>query len=199
MSVTGLRKGRSEVRETKPVRPVPDELINVTLPFLTEVVQAMVCFQRLTGCRPEDVCNLRPCDVDMEGIVWCYAPDTHKMQHMGYGRRIYIGPRAQEIIRLWLERTSDACCFNPKESSQASCAKRRRHRRTPITPSQLKRKAKRKPTRVPGDRYTRHSYNQAMGRACMRAGVPKWTPNQLRHSRGTEARLAAVASPHHTR
>ena len=32
------------------------------------------------------------------------------------------------------------------------------------------------------------SYRQAIRRACQRAGVPVWLPNQLRHSRLTEIR-----------
>ena len=40
----------------------------------------------------------------------------------------------------------------------------------------------------PGDQYTKDSYNRAVNRACEAANVPAWTPNQLRHSTGTEAR-----------
>ena len=41
---------------------------------------------------------------------------------------------------------------------------------------------------MPGDRYTRFSYNQAVKRACRRANVSPWCPNQLRHLRATEVR-----------
>ena len=188
MTVAGLRKGRTGARETEPVKPVPDEYVDATLPFLTEVVRSMVQFQRLTGCRPEDVCKLRPGDVNMSGEIWCYVPNSHKMQHVRPERRVYIGPRAQEVLQPWLQRPSDVYCFSPKEAAQASRTERRRRRRTPITPSQSKREMKLRPKRAPGNQYTRHSYNQAIWRACKRAGVPKWTPNQLRHSRGTEVR-----------
>jgi hypothetical protein len=60
MAVSGLRKGRSEAKETDPVLPVDDETVQSTLPHLTSVVADMVRFQRITGCRPQDVCNLRP-------------------------------------------------------------------------------------------------------------------------------------------
>ena len=39
-----------------------------------------------------------------------------------------------------------------------------------------------------GDSYTTSSYRRAIVRACERAGIPRWTPNQLRHSRATELR-----------
>ena len=110
------------------------------------------------------------------------------MEHQERQRRIYIGPKAQVILRPWLERSTDAYCFSPKESAEASLAERRRNRKTPATHSRSKPKRK-KPSKVRfGDHYTRHSYRQSIERACKRAGVPPWAPNQLRHSRGTEIR-----------
>ena len=42
----------------------------------------------------------------------------------------------------------------------------------------------------PGLRYTRHSYRVAVQRACKRAGIPAWSPRQLRHTRATLIRQA---------
>lgn len=53
-TVMGLRKGRTEARETRPVRPVADEVVDVALPYLPAIVADMVRFQRLTGCRPAE-------------------------------------------------------------------------------------------------------------------------------------------------
>jgi integrase len=39
-----------------------------------------------------------------------------------------------------------------------------------------------------GIRYSRDSYRRAITRACRRAGIPTWSPNQLRHKFATEAR-----------
>ena len=61
-------------RETVPVKPVADAVIDATLPTLPPVVADMVRLQRLTGCRPAEVCILRPCDVDRSGKVWGYRP-----------------------------------------------------------------------------------------------------------------------------
>ena len=36
--------------------------------------------------------------------------------------------------------------------------------------------------------YTKDSYARAIKRAARRAGVPHWSPNRLRHSRGSEIR-----------
>ncbi len=189
MAVGGLRKGRTGARETPKVKPVPEEDMRATLPYLPEVVQAMVRFQRLTGCRPRDVCLIRPCDVDMShGEAWCYRPSTHKMEHVERERRIYIGPMAQAILQPWLNRLANTYCFSPKESAEKCLAKRRGNGRSALKSSSHRQKRPRSRQRRPGDCYTRHSYRQAIERACTRAGVPPWTPNQLRHSRGTEVR-----------
>ena len=59
-AVNGLRKGRSAARETEPIRPVADETVDATLPHLPPIVADMVRLQRLTGCRPGEVCIVRP-------------------------------------------------------------------------------------------------------------------------------------------
>ena len=47
--VAGLKKGRSRAKESGKVLPVPDEVIEATLPFMLHPVAAMVRIQRLTG------------------------------------------------------------------------------------------------------------------------------------------------------
>ncbi len=66
----------------------------------------MVRFQRLTGCRPIEVCLVRPCDVDTSGQVWVFRPESHKTEHHGRDRTICIGPKAQDILRKYLLRSS---------------------------------------------------------------------------------------------
>ena len=80
-TVAGLAKGRSGARETAPIGPVSDHDVEATLPFLPPIVADMVKFQRLTGCRPSEVCTLRPCDVDSSADVWIYRPASHKTEH----------------------------------------------------------------------------------------------------------------------
>jgi hypothetical protein len=77
-AVQGLRYGRSEARETEPVRPVADEHVNATLPYLGTVVAAMVRLQRITGMRVCEVTIMRPCDIDQSGEIWVYIPSIHK-------------------------------------------------------------------------------------------------------------------------
>jgi integrase len=179
-TVHGLAKGRTQAAERPPVRPVALELINATLPHLSPNLQAMIHFQRLTGCRPTEACLLRPCDIDMSGPVWCYRPSSHKTEHHGMERRIFIGPAAQQFLRPYLERPADAYCFSPRESRRP---KRSDGRATHTSGGPTAEH----PRRV-GLRYTRDSYRRAIARACEKAEIDSWSPNQLRHLRATEIR-----------
>ena len=73
-TLAGLRKGRTEARESKPIKPVNPEDVKATLPFLTPRLRAMVELQQMTGMRPGEVCQLRLGDVDRSGDVWLYRP-----------------------------------------------------------------------------------------------------------------------------
>lgn len=175
MTVGGLRKGRTDAQETSPVKPVPNEHVEAALASLSEVVQAMVRFQRLTGCRPKDVCVLRPCDVDVTGEIWCYRPFTHKTEHQQADRRIYVGPQAQAVLEPYLDRPCESYRFSPKEAATLALAIRRKNKHDG---KQRGRSTNGQRRRAPGDHYTRFSYRQAIERACIRAGVPKWTPKE---------------------
>jgi integrase len=145
--------------------------------------------------RPQDVRNMRSCDIDKSGDVWRYVPYTHKTEHLDKHRIIAVGPRAQAILMSYLlekEDTPEAFLFSPKDSIRLHRIERRRNRKTfnkrgQVQPSQQDR-SKPKPKKQPGDQYTKDSYNRAVKHACELAGVASWTPNQLRHSAGTEVR-----------
>ena len=73
-SVAGLKAGRSDARETDPVKPVPDAFVDAVLPFVSPQVKAMIELQRLTGMRPGEVYLMRTCDIDVTGKVWIFLP-----------------------------------------------------------------------------------------------------------------------------
>jgi integrase len=52
----------------------------------------------------------------------------------------------------------------------------------------MKRRRAAAPKRRPGAKYSTAAYGQAVAKACDRAGLPHWHPNQLRHSHATEVR-----------
>ncbi len=115
-TVPGLKKGRTAAEEPEPIRPVAEEVVDATLPFLPHVLVDMVRFERLTGCRPGEVCKIRPMDVDRSGEIWLYRPASHKTEHRGLARIIFIGPKAQEVLLPYLLRDSQSYCFSPADS-----------------------------------------------------------------------------------
>ncbi len=188
-SVTGLGKGRSAARETQPVRPAPQVHVDAAIPFLSRQVAAMVRLQLSCAARPGEICLLRPCDISFgtDGS-WTYTPSQHKTEHEDKRRQIVLGPRAQEFLRPFLERDPQMYCFSPTEAVEARNTKRRLERRTPMTPSQSRRRPKARPRRAAGVRYSSGSYRRAVARACQRAKVPVWRPNQLRHLQASRIR-----------
>ena len=195
LAVPGLKRGRTIAREPEPIGPVSDDVVDATLPHLPPVVADMVRFQRLVGCRPTELCMIRPCDVDTKAEVWCYVPESHKTEHRGRERRIFIGPKGQDVLRPYLLRGHQSYCFSPTESRRRQCARMRANRKTKVQPSQIDR-SKRRPQRTPGDRYCKDAYNRAIRRAVDKANklredcskLPHWHPNQLRHSAATSIR-----------
>jgi integrase len=78
-----------------------------------------------------------------------------------------------------------AYLFRPRIATEDRNAKRRAQWKTPRTPSQLARKRKRRPKRMPGDCYSEETYPRAVARACRMAGVC-FHPYMLRHGRKME-------------
>jgi integrase len=189
-AVEELRRGRSQAKESHPVLPVPIEVVEATLPYLSRQVAAMVRLQLLTGGRPGEICAMRACDLDMTGAVWIYMPPDHKTAWRGRQRRIYLGPEAQRLLRDWLRPDREVPLFQPREADAERRAAQRVARKTKVQPSQVCRK-KRRPSKRPGDRYITATYRGAIqygvakaNRARAMAGlpvIPTWHPNQLRH------------------
>jgi integrase len=101
-TLAGLRAGRTEARESKPVRPVDPAHVAATLPFLNRHLRAMVELQRLTGMRPGEACGLTFGEVDRSGELWLYRPTQHKTRHHGKDRVIPLGPRARAVLIAFL-------------------------------------------------------------------------------------------------
>lgn len=82
----------------------------------------------------------------------------HKMER----KRVLVlavGPRAQEQLRPYMDRTP--YLFSPRRT---------------------------RPSKRFRDHYDSHSYRASIALAAERAGVPHWTPHQLRHARATAIR-----------
>src|SRR5262249_9159772 len=142
--VQGLRKGKGQGREKPRVKPVASGVVEETLPHLRPTARAMVEVQRLTGMRPQEVCGMRPVDIDMAGAVGEYHPVCYKTEHRNDDpdreRIVFIGPKAQAILKPFLPLNIEAHVFSPIRSEQERNAKRRQDRKSPMTPSQAQRK-----------------------------------------------------------
>jgi len=128
---------------------------------------------------------MRAIDLHMSGPVWTYRPASHKNRHRGLDRVIFLGPQAQEVVKPFLTTNLEAYLFSPRAYVEAMHRRRADLRKTRRTPSELRRRRKAKPRRVPAERYNRRSYRVAIVRACRKAGVPAWSPLQLRHTAAT--------------
>lgn len=162
-AVPGLALGRSQVKETRRVKPVPGDVLAATLAELAPTYRDRAMVQVLTGMRPGEVCGLRPSEVDRSGDVWVYVPATHKNEHKDKDRVILIGPAAQAVLSRYMDRDPDSLAF-PKVRQLDGAA----------------------------DNDTLvHNYRSAIAEACARAGVPRWSPNRLRHNAATKIRKEA--------
>jgi integrase len=186
-AVSGLQRGRSDARETQPVRPVSIALVEETLPHVSPIVADMLRLQLLTGARSGEICLMRACDIDMTGPVWLYRPHHHKVAHRGFCRVIPLGPQAQEIVKRHLKTSVEAYLFSPRDTMEARWHRQRQERKSKVQPSQVDRK-KKLPRRRPGERYQPAVICYAVRRACIKAGVQHWHPHQLRHTKATEIR-----------
>lgn len=208
-AVEGLRAGEGGVKEGKKIKPVAASHVEDTMPHVPRVVADMARVQLLSAMRSTEVCVMRPVDLDTTGRVWEYRPASHKTAHHGHERVIYLGPKAQAIIKPYLtDRPLHSFLFDPREAEGKAGASASRQR------------------------YTRDTYRQAIVRGCDAAYPPpphlarqripatgrkrtrlepvadwktrlgpkqwvelmqwrrdhRWHPHQLRHAAGTELR-----------
>ena len=193
-AVQGLRRGRTRARETDPVMPVEDVHVEAVLPHVTPHVAAMIQLQRMTGMRPGEVVSMRGDEISILENVWIYQPIEHKNDYRGHLRKIPLGPKAQAILQPFMG--TKGFLFSPKASEAWRNEQRRNERKTPMTPSQRKRKPKKKPKRAKREQYDTASYRRAIKYGITKvnrirkqndeAPIPSWYPLQLRHSRATE-------------
>lgn len=169
-TLPGLKKGKTEAVERPPVPAVPMTVVEATLAHLKQMTADMVRFQLLTGCRPGEVCSIKPSEIDRSDEVWRYTPGSHKMEHKGRIRTILIGPQAQAVLLPYLLRDESKTCFtrgdggpfkrwNYNEQIHRACDK--------AFPA---------PKGTEGDELKAWKKEH------------RWAPNQLRHTRATEIR-----------
>ena len=216
-TIAGLKKGRSKARESEPIKPVPDAMVDAVRPHVRRQVWAMIELQRWTGARPGEIVIMRGTDLNMAGKVWEYVPGRHKTEHHGTSRTVFIGPQAQSILKPWLKPDLGAYLFSPADAEAERWAEQRENRRTPRWPSHQACKAKIKKGRhrkLLRSHYSVATYRQAIARGCDQAfpcptlseieetalndaqraellswrKAHRWGPHRLRHTAATRIR-----------
>jgi integrase len=173
-SVDGLRKG--EARDNAKVLPVEWHQVEAIKPHVTPQIWAMVELQWWCGCRPGEAAQVRMMDLDTSGDIWTYTPESHKTEHHDLTRVVLIGPRGQDVLRPWFRCNLSEYLFQPREGWLSYIEGIR------------KRPGKRRITKRFEATYTPAAYCIAIHRACKKAGVEQWSPNQLRHAAATRIR-----------
>jgi len=204
-SMPALKRGRSDARETESVKPVALELVAATKPLVSRQVRALIELQLFTGARGGELFKLRSIDLKTDGQtgVWTTSPPEHKTAHHGHDRTIYFGPKAQAVLKPFLDgRPAHAYLFSPTEAEQERLAAKAKARKTPLScgnrPGTNKLAVRPKPLK---NHYTADTYRRAIERGCRKAfpcpdGLTlieqrvwrdehHWHPHQLRHAAAT--------------
>lgn len=157
---------RRGVPESPGVKPVDWPTVEKTLEHLSEFWRAMILLQWHTGMRPGEVCSLRVDEVHTAGDTWVIDKGrNHKMAYKGKSKIIRIGPNGQKVLERWV-----------------SIAKAKK---------QMFVFRARNAVGVEAEHAPETSYCHAVARACKKAGVETWSPNQLRHAYATRLRSGA--------
>lgn len=124
-TVEGLKRNRSAAKESEPVLPVPIDDFNKTLAYLTDPLSRLVQFQILTGARPSEARLLTVGDINTDGEVWLYKPNSHKNKWRGKERTVCIGPKAQAVIMPFVEDavSGSQFVFRPVVEQLLNCGK----------------------------------------------------------------------------
>jgi integrase len=192
-----LKRGRTAAKEGRRIAPAEIDVVRKTLPFLSRQLRIVVELQLLTGARPGELLSMRAGDIDQAGPdgVWVFRPRTHKNEHRGHARSIFMGPRAQEILLPFLEdRGRDQFVFSPAEAEAERLRCKHAARVTPLSCGNRPGSNRRiNPVTRPGVRYTTDTYRRAVERACDRAFPPP--PPLGRRVGETEAAWRARLTP----
>lgn len=182
-TVSGLSVGEAGIGEADPVTPTPLESIKAAAENGPPVIADMLRVQFYCVMRPGEVCKMRADGVRQGDAGWLYVPGSHKTTWRGKKLVKAIPAIARAIVERRLE-SETGYLFDTAEGRRwgaEQAAETKGERKTKIRPSETKQREERRQGTHSGI-YTPTSYRQAVKRACERAGVQPFTPNQVRHS-----------------
>lgn len=159
-----LEAGRTAARETDPVPAVPEAVLRATAPFLRPAPAALAWLQWHAGMRPGEACALKAAEVRRDGtalwgrhLVRLPDPAAWVLQPGQYKTR----HRGKFLAYVLGPRARELLAPWLADAAGPGAYLFASGRR---------------------ECYREDSYRLAVYRACDRAGVPRWAPNQLRHA-----------------
>jgi len=173
------RLPQNAFRESKPIKAVDDEDVRAVAHFARVRTRYMIKIQRLIGCRPGELCRMRWDEIsrhpgtDGKNRSWRWHWRPSKHKTKHRGKG-----------KLYV--------IGPRAQKLLEIWEG--HRRTD-SPYVFTTKS--------GRPVTRAHYRETIHRICIRIGIPRWNPNQIRHTRATEVSakygaMAEAASLQHT-
>ena len=151
--------------------------VRATLPHLNRMHRIMVCTIMATGMRPGEMCNLRWSEIDRSEDLWKYVPSSHKTKKKGKARILYFRPELQSMLSEWQKSRplpQNDFLFTARESYIIGRSRQLGKNTTMQTLLEMS-------TKFPEIGLRTRVLRQAVDRACLKAGIPKWTPYQTRH------------------
>jgi integrase len=204
-TIKALPEGYPDTFENPAREHVPDEVIKRTLPFMLPTLRAMVIVQRLTGCRPGEIFNMKVGEIDKttDPDLWLYRPPSHKTQKKtGRKKIIPLGLPEQKLIAPFLEgKTAGQAVFSPRAAKLERLAEQWANRTTEPTPSQIAQHDARiaKIKQSGKEFYHKDTYRLAIELAIKEGNkvlpdgekIEDWIPYQIRHQAATAMELEA--------
>ena len=203
-SVKPLPEGYPGTFDNDEREDVPDDVVRRTLPFLPPMIAAMIQVQRMTGCRPSEIFNMKAGEIDKKSDpdLWLYRLPRHKTEKKTKRKKVVpLGKPEQELIAPYLEcKTGKAAVFPPQTAMQERSAEKRAKRKSKLTPSQIARdEAQAQKETKYREFYDKDSYRRAVKHAIVKANrqlpddeqIPHWSPYQLQHTAATMLELEA--------
>ena len=91
--VGAIKAGQHGAREKPPIEPVADEIVDATIPKVSELVADVIRVMRLSGARPGEILRVTAArkPIEADPTCWLYKPTRHKTKHKGKSRVIAFG------------------------------------------------------------------------------------------------------------
>lgn len=182
-SVSGLAVGEMGVAETSAVTPVSMADLKAAIKHAPPVVADMLRVQFQCVMRPGEVCEMHEAGISKQDGPWLYVPASHKTTWRGKRLVKAIPAKARAIIKRRLGKPT-GFLFSTAEArvwGREQAAKTRGPRKTKVYPCELERREAAQGGDVDAT-YKVNSYRTAVARACVKAGIEPFSPNQVRHA-----------------